>query len=48
MMDDMVYLTIALSGMLFGLGIWTWTVLSRSKSLEARITSLENSIIDEE
>jgi len=47
-MDDIVYLAIAYAGMLFGLGIWTWSVLSRSKGLEARIYALEKSQIEDE
>ncbi len=47
-MDDIVYLAIAYAGMLFGLGIWTWSVLTRTKGLGARISALEKSQIEEE
>ena len=43
-MEGMTYLTIAYLGMIFGLGIWTWTVVTRSRSLESRIRALEESL----
>ncbi len=43
-MDDMIFLATAYLGMLIGLGIWTWTVLSRSKSIESRLKAVEASL----
>tara|TARA_B100000214_G_scaffold74592_1_gene50168 strand:- start:821 stop:1009 length:189 start_codon:yes stop_codon:yes gene_type:complete len=43
-MEGMTYLTVAYLGMIFGLGIWTWTVVSRSQNLESRIKALEESL----
>ena len=40
----MTYLTIAYLGMIFGLGLWTWTVVTRSRNLESRINALEESL----
>ena len=41
MADGMTYLAVAYLGMLISIGIWTWTVFSRSNDLEQRITALE-------
>ena len=41
MADGMTYLAVAYIGMLFGIGIWTWTVFARSKDLEQRIHAIE-------
>gem|GEM_PF-592867 len=37
----MTYLAVAYLGMLISIGIWTWTVFSRSNDLEQRITAVE-------
>ena len=41
MADGMTYLAVAYLGMLISIGIWTWTVFSRSNDLEQRITAVE-------
>ena len=41
MADGMAYLVVAYLGMLISIGIWTWTVFSRSNDLEQRITAVE-------
>ena len=41
-MEGITYLAVAYLGMIVGLGIWTYTVFSRSNSLEGRIEALEN------
>ena len=43
-MDDITYLSIAYLGMICGIAIWTWTVVSRSRVLERRITAMEDSL----
>ena len=43
-MEDKTYLSIAYLGMIFGIAIWTWTVVSRSRRLEARIKAMEESL----
>ncbi|MDP6870067.1 MAG: hypothetical protein QGI21_04775 [Candidatus Poseidoniaceae archaeon] len=43
-MTDMTHLAIAYIGMIAALGIWTWTIMSRSNSLEDRIAALEGAI----
>ena len=43
-MVDKTYLSIAYLGMIFGIAIWTWTVVSRSRRLEARIKAMEESL----
>jgi hypothetical protein len=30
--------------MILGLGIWTWTVVTRSRNLQSRIEALEDSL----
>ena len=47
-MNDNIYLAVAYLGMIAGLAIWTWTVFARSKSLEAKISSLEKAITNDE
>lgn len=37
-------MTVAYLGMIFGIGIWTWTVVNRSRTLELRIEALEESL----
>jgi hypothetical protein len=41
MAEGMTYLAVAYIGMLFGIGIWTWTVFARSKDLEQRLQAIE-------
>ena len=43
-MSGMNYLTIAYLGMIVGLGVWTWTVVSRSRKLESRLAAMEESL----
>tara|TARA_B100001248_G_C27074032_1_gene315253 strand:+ start:117 stop:305 length:189 start_codon:yes stop_codon:yes gene_type:complete len=43
-MEDKTYLSIAYLGMIFGLAIWTWTVVSRSRNMEQRIIAMEHSL----
>lgn len=43
-MSGQIYLAVAYLAMISALAIWTWTVLSRSNSLEGRIEALEKSI----
>ena len=43
-MEDRTYLSIAYLGMIFGLGIWAWTVVSRSRNMERRLDAMENSM----
>ena len=43
-MEDKTYLSIAYLGMILGLAIWTWTVVSRSRNLEQRINAMEQSL----
>ena len=43
-MDGMNYLTVAYSGMIVGIAVWTWTVVTRSKSIEARLEAVEASV----
>ena len=47
-MADNTYLTIAYLGMIGAIALWTWNVFSRSKSLEAKIISLEKAITNDE
>ena len=43
-MEDKTYLSIAYLGMILGLAIWTWTIISRSRKLELRIIAMEESL----
>ncbi|MGY8754814.1 MAG: hypothetical protein ACKVIR_03910 [Candidatus Poseidoniales archaeon] len=43
-MSGQIYLATAYLGMISALAIWTWTVLTRSHSLESRIEALEKSL----
>jgi len=43
-MEGITYLAVAYLGMIVGLGIWTYTVFSRSNSLEGRIEALRKSL----
>ena len=44
MVEGMTYLAVAYLGMLIAIGLWTWTVFSRSNDLEQRIKAVERSI----
>ncbi|MDE0869036.1 MAG: hypothetical protein OSA21_01835 [Candidatus Poseidoniaceae archaeon] len=43
-MEGTNYLTVAYLGMIAALAIWTWTVVVRSRSIEARLEAVESSI----
>ena len=43
-MDAKTYLSIAYLGMIFAIAIWTWTIVSRSRTLEQRIIAMEESL----
>jgi len=43
-MEGTNYLTVAYLGMIAALGIWTWTVVVRSRSIETRLEAVELSI----
>ena len=43
-MEGINYLTVAYLGMITALAIWTWTVVVRSRSIEARLEAVESSI----
>ena len=43
-MDDKTYLSIAYLGMIFAIAIWTWTIVSRNRTLEQRIIAMEESL----
>ena len=43
-MEDRTYLSIAYIGMIIGIGIWTWTIVSRNKRLASRITAMEQTL----
>ena len=43
-MDDKTYLSIAYLGMIFAIAIRTWTIVSRSRTLEKRIIAMEESL----
>ena len=43
-MDDKTYLSIAYVGMIFAIAIWTWTIVSRSRTMEQRIIAMEESL----
>lgn len=43
-MEGTNYLTVAYLGMIAALAIWTWTVVVRSHSIEARLEAVESSI----
>ena len=47
-MSGQTYLTVAYLGMIAALALWTWTVFARSKSLEAKIDSLEKALANDE
>jgi len=38
------YLTTAYLGMIAGLAIWTWTVVTRSRSIELRLAAVESTV----
>ena len=41
MAEGLTYLAVAYLGMLVAIGIWTWTVFTRSNELEQRINAVE-------
>ena len=41
MAEGLTYLAVAYLGMLIAIGIWTWTVFTRSSDLEQRIQAVE-------
>tara|TARA_B100000131_G_scaffold282565_1_gene289868 strand:+ start:461 stop:607 length:147 start_codon:yes stop_codon:yes gene_type:complete len=43
-MTGQTHLAVAYIGMIAALAIWTWTVFSRSKRLEAKIAALEKAL----
>jgi len=43
-MDDKTYLSIAYLGMIFAIAIWTWTIVSRSRTMEQKIIAMEESL----
>lgn len=43
-MEGFGYLATAYLGMLIGIAIWTWTVFSRSRSIESRLEAIEASL----
>ena len=47
-MSGQSYLVAAYLGMIGALALWTWTVFARSKSLEAKINSLEKALANDE
>tara|TARA_B100001113_G_scaffold128600_1_gene104982 strand:- start:938 stop:1096 length:159 start_codon:yes stop_codon:yes gene_type:complete len=44
MAEGMTFLAVAYLGMLIAIGLWTWTVFSRSNDLEQRIEAVEQSM----
>jgi len=40
-MEGMTYLAVAYLGMLMALGLWTYTVMHRSRRLEQRLQAME-------
>ena len=44
MAEGMTYLAVAYLGMLIAIGIWTWTVFTRSNDLEQRIHAVEQHV----
>ena len=43
-MEGTNYLTVVYLGMIAAIAIWTWTVVVRSRSIEARLEAVESSI----
>ena len=43
-MEGTNYLTVAYLGMITAIALWTWTVVVRSRSIEARLEAVELSI----
>mgnify|MGYP001156740187 CR=1 FL=1 len=43
-MDGMIYLSLAYIAMIAAIAIWTWTVVTRSRSIEARLAAVESTI----
>lgn len=40
-MDGMNYLSFAYLGMIAAIAVWTWTIVSRSRSIESRLAAVE-------
>lgn len=40
-MEGMTYLAVAYFGMLVAIGLWTWTVVQRSRRLDQRLLAIE-------
>lgn len=40
-MEGMTYLAVAYFGMLVAIGLWTWTVVQRSRRLDQRLLAME-------
>ena len=40
-MEGMTHLAVAYFGMLLAIALWTWTVVQRSRRLDARLDALE-------
>jgi hypothetical protein len=45
-MNGEIHLAVAYIGMITALGIWTWTVFTRSNKLEEKIKALELALLD--
>lgn len=43
-MEGSYFLTTAYLGMIAGLAIWTWTVVTRSRSIELRLAAVESTV----
>ena len=43
-MDGMNYLSFAYLGMIAPIAVWTWTIVSRSRSIEDRLAAVESAI----
>lgn len=43
-MDGMNYLSLAYLGMIAAIAVWTWTIVSRSRSIENRLAAVESAI----
>jgi len=43
-MEGMTYLAVAYFGMIVAVGIWTYTVVQRSRHLSQRMDALENAV----
>ena len=48
MMDGMTYLAVGYFGMVVGIGLWTYTVVIRSRRLSERLDSIEAALPSED